>query len=84
MFKAFLEEPEGRGWYLFDAIRMSAPDGIVRIGVGRDAAEVDFCTPYGEVEAASPEVWIEPLATSPGQITTMAVRAQISFPARPA
>jgi transglutaminase-like putative cysteine protease len=84
VFEAFLEGPEGRGWYLFDPTRMSAPDGLVRIGVGRDAAEVAFCTPFGEVDAAPPKVWIEPVGKSPENITTLAVRPQRSFPAQPA
>lgn len=83
VFEAFLEGPDGRGWYLFDPTRMSAPDGLVRIGVGRDAAEVAFCTPFGEVEAAPPKVWIEPVENSSEDITTLAVRPQRSFPAQP-
>jgi Bacterial transglutaminase, N-terminal domain len=35
--------PSGAGWYLFGPTRMSAPDGLVRIGIGRDATEVAFC-----------------------------------------
>ena len=84
VFEAFLEGPDGRGWYLFDPTRMSAPDGLVRIGLGRDAAEVAFCTPYGEFEAETPKVSIAPVGPSPEQITTMAVRPQRSFPAPPA
>jgi transglutaminase-like putative cysteine protease len=58
VFEALLHGPSGVGWYLFDPTRMSAPDGLVRIGVGRDAAEVAFCTPFGKVEFEMPEVWI--------------------------
>jgi transglutaminase-like putative cysteine protease len=57
--EAWLQGPEGRGgWYLFDPTRLSAPEGIVRIGVGRDAAEVAFSSPFGPFEAEKPEVWI--------------------------
>jgi hypothetical protein len=37
---------------------MAAPEGIVRIGVGRDAAEVAFHTQFGEMEFDPPEVGI--------------------------
>jgi hypothetical protein len=37
---------------------MAAPEGIVRIGIGRDAAEVAFCTQFGEMEFDKPEVSI--------------------------
>jgi hypothetical protein len=83
VFEAFLEGPKGRAWYLFDPTRMSAPDGLVRIGLGRDAAEVAFCTPFGEVQADPPKVTIEPTGKTAGSITTMAVRPQRSFPAEP-
>jgi transglutaminase-like putative cysteine protease len=84
VFEAFLEGPDGRGWYLFDPTRMSAPDGLVRIGVGRDAGEVAFCTPWGDVDSDPPKVWIQPDEAAPEQITTMAIRPQRSFPAEPA
>ena len=75
VFEAFLRGPSGPGWYLFDPTRMAAPEGIVRIGIGRDAAEVAFCTQFGEMEADKPEVSItgpEDAAVS----TTKAVRTQ--------
>jgi transglutaminase-like putative cysteine protease len=43
VFEAYLE---GR-WWLFDATRQADLDGLVRIGVGRDAAEIAFSTPFG-------------------------------------
>lgn len=48
--------PEGGGWYLFDPARMSAPEGVVRIGVGRDASDVAFSSPFGAFEAEVPRV----------------------------
>jgi hypothetical protein len=44
---------------LFDATRQAALDGLVRIGVGRDAAEVAFATNFGAMEPGPIEVWIE-------------------------
>jgi hypothetical protein len=47
----------------------------VRIGVGRDAAEVAFCTQFGEMDYDKPEVSIVGPADAP-PATTQAVRAQ--------
>jgi transglutaminase-like putative cysteine protease len=73
VFEAFLRGPAGLGWYMFDATRMAAPEGIVRIGIGRDAAEVAFCTQFGNMEADKPEVEITGPADAP-PATTRAVR----------
>ena len=75
VFEAWLEGPDGGGWYLFDATRMAAPQGLVRIGTGRDAADVPFCTPFGAYKAGKPEVWIRPADAADEPSTTQAVRA---------
>ena len=75
VFEAFLRGPSGFGWYMFDPTRMADPNGIVRIGVGRDAAEVAFCTQFGEMDYDKPEVSITgPIDAPPA--TTQAVRSQ--------
>lgn len=75
VFEAFLRGPAGPGWYVFDPTRMAASEGIVRIGIGRDAAEVAFCSQFGEMEYDKPEVSITgPAGGSPA--TTQAVRTQ--------
>lgn len=72
--EAWLEGPEGGAWFLFDPTRKAAADGLVRIGVGRDAAEVAFCTPYGVVNCGKPEVSIEALdRDGDADLTTAAV-----------
>ena len=51
--EVFLEDPaqpEGGAWYLVDATNMSKPDQVVKIGVGRDAADVSFLTSFGPTE----------------------------------
>ena len=58
VFEAYLGGPSGGSWYVFDATRMADPAGLVRIGIGRDAAEVAFCSPYGATGFDKPEVWI--------------------------
>lgn len=55
VFEAYLD---GR-WWLFDGTRQAALDGLVRIGIGRDAAEVAFAMPYGQMEAGPMRIWIE-------------------------
>ncbi len=55
VFEAYLS---GR-WWLFDATRQANLDGLVRIGVGRDAAEIAFASPFGEMEAGPVEITIE-------------------------
>jgi transglutaminase-like putative cysteine protease len=76
VIQAYLQGPSGPGWYLFDPTRMSAPDGLVRIGIGRDAADVAFCSPYGDVGFEKPEVWISTTNTG-NEITTNAVRLEL-------
>ncbi len=48
-----------RRWWLFDATRQANLDGLVRIGVGRDAAEIAFSTPFGEMKPTGMEVRID-------------------------
>ncbi len=71
--EAYLLGPNGPGWYLVDPTRKAAPDGIVRIGTGRDAAEVAFATPFGNADYDKPKVWMRSEETD-GAITTQAVR----------
>ena len=44
-FEAFL----GGRWELFDPTRMTEPQDLVRIAVGRDAGDVAFATLFGPV-----------------------------------
>ena len=76
VFEAYLAGPDGIGaWYLFDPTRMAALDGLVRIGAGRDAADVAFCSIYGTAKSEAPQVWIN--GPQPGPIrTVMAVSTQ--------
>ncbi|MEA1834814.1 transglutaminase family protein [Methylobacterium durans] len=55
VFEAYLD---GR-WWLFDATRQANLDGLVRIGVGRDAAEIAFSTPYGAMRPTGMEIRID-------------------------
>jgi transglutaminase-like putative cysteine protease len=46
-FHGFFEAYLGDAWYLFDATRRAPIDGLVRIAVGRDAADVAFAVLVG-------------------------------------
>jgi transglutaminase-like putative cysteine protease len=69
VFEAYLHGPSGGAWFLFDATRMAALDGLVRIGAGRDAADVAFCSIYGSAQAKPPHVWIK--GPQPGPVRTV-------------
>ena len=47
VFLADPASPTGGGWLLVDATRMADPARTVKIGVGRDAADVSFLTVFG-------------------------------------
>lgn len=59
-FHAVFEAYLGDAWYLFDPTRQAALQGLVRIGVGRDAADAAFATIHGEVEFEGMKIAIEP------------------------
>ncbi|URI06082.1 transglutaminase family protein [Aquincola tertiaricarbonis] len=53
-FHAYVEVYLGHRWYLFDPSGTAIPMGLVRIGVGRDAADVAFSTIFGSVKGRPP------------------------------
>ena len=61
-FHACFEAYLGDRWYLFDATRLAPLDGIVRIGIGRDAADVSFATFFGSVQMEEMNILIEPFS----------------------
>ena len=76
VFEAYLAGADGTGaWYLFDPTRMAVLDGLVRIGAGRDAADVAFCSIFGTAKAEPPKVWINGPPPDPVR-TVMAVSTQ--------
>lgn len=48
-FHAVFEAYLGGKWYLFDATRLCPLDGIIKIAVGRDAADTAFATFFGQL-----------------------------------
>jgi transglutaminase-like putative cysteine protease len=58
-FHAYVEAWLGGRWYLFDPSGVVPRTGLVRIGTGRDAADVSFATIFGNVTSGAPEITIE-------------------------
>ena len=55
-FHGFCEAWLGDDWYLFDATKLAPVSGFVRIGAGRDAADVSFATLFGAAGSSPPVV----------------------------
>jgi len=58
-FHAYVEVLLGGRWYIFDPSGMAVPMGFVRIGTGRDAADISFATIFGEIKSDVPVLAIE-------------------------
>lgn len=56
-FEAFI----GGRWILFDPTRLASPNGLVRIGYGRDATDVSVCTAFGIARSSAQQVACEVL-----------------------
>ncbi len=56
-FHGFFEAYLGDRWYLFDPTRLAPPAGLLRIGTGRDAADVAFSTIWGAAQLQEKEVF---------------------------
>ena len=59
-FEAYLEDR----WYLFDPSRLVPQNGIIRIGTGRDAADVSFATIFGSVQMDQMRLFVDPVQDS--------------------
>ena len=46
-------------WYLVDGTGMAPPETMVRVGVGRDAADIAFLSIYGPNELKSQTVSVK-------------------------
>jgi transglutaminase-like putative cysteine protease len=58
-FHAYVEVFLEQRWYLFDPSGTAIPMGFVRIGTGRDAADVSFATIFGSVSSPPPLISIQ-------------------------
>jgi transglutaminase-like putative cysteine protease len=55
-FHSYVEAYVGDRWWLFDPTGITPLTGLIRIGTGRDAADVAFATMFGRVQGAMPSV----------------------------
>jgi transglutaminase-like putative cysteine protease len=55
-FHSYVEAFIGDRWWLFDPTGITPLTGLIRIGTGRDAADVAFATMYGAVKGSMPRV----------------------------
>lgn len=82
-FHAVFEVYLNGRWWLFDATRQADLDGLIRIGVGRDAAEIAFCSPFGgEVNCGPVKVFMQRLDGQdvPAERTTDAISTEEPAP----
>jgi transglutaminase-like putative cysteine protease len=64
-FHAYVEAFLDNRWYIFDPSGTAIPMGFVRIGTGRDAADVSYATIFGSVSSPPPLISISAI-TEPG------------------
>jgi transglutaminase-like putative cysteine protease len=57
-FHAYFEAFLGDRWYIFDPTRLVPLDGLIRIGTGRDAADIAFATIFGPVNMEKMELFV--------------------------
>jgi transglutaminase-like putative cysteine protease len=61
-FHAYVEVFLSGRWYIFDPSGLAMPMGFVRLGTGRDAADVAFATIFGSVRTGIPTIVVRACA----------------------
>lgn len=61
-FHAVVEVWLEGGWHLVDATGLAPTDGIIRIGVGRDATDISFLTVFGQAMLNDQQVSVQRVA----------------------
>jgi len=61
-FHAYVEAFLDGRWYIFDPSGTAMPMAFVRIGTGRDAADVSFATIFGSIKSGVPVLTVEALS----------------------
>ena len=77
-FHGFFEAYLDRRWFLFDATRLAPVGGFVRIGTGRDAADVAIATIRGDAFGTSMSVLAKEQFLSDDLLDLKNVRAAVS------
>jgi len=75
-FHAYVEVYLGDRWYIFDPSGTAIPMGFVRIGTGRDAADVAFATIFGTVGTTAPRLTIDAVPGDDGRLVMPVHRAE--------
>lgn len=57
-FHAYVEVYLKDQWIIFDPSGVTCPQGLIRIGTGRDAADVSFATIFGDATSIPPSISI--------------------------
>ena len=78
-FHGFMEAYLDGQWYLFDPTRLALVSGLVRIGAGRDAADVAFATLNGSAVLTSKNVWANEVKEQSDQQTTQISEKAVSI-----
>jgi len=74
-FHACFETFIGGRWLFWDATGLASPDGIVRIGTGRDASDCSVCTSFGPLLLQRQEVNVQVQEQHYQKMTMEQVRA---------
>jgi transglutaminase-like putative cysteine protease len=61
-FHAYVEAYLGDRWWIFDATRLVPRNGLIRIGMGRDAADAAFATIFGPARMTAMKLDIAPVS----------------------
>ncbi|RMG13206.1 MAG: transglutaminase family protein [Cyanobacteria bacterium J055] len=72
-FHACFEAYLGNCWYLFDPTRLVPREGLIRIGTGRDAADVSFATIFGTAQMTKMDLLVDLLDSQVLTETTAAI-----------
>jgi len=70
-FHAVFEAYLGDRWYLFDATRLCPIDGIMRIGIGRDAADSAFASYFGQLSGPPKLITVKRIDNQPPSAWTV-------------
>ena len=63
-FHAYVEVLLGDRWFIFDPTGIATPSGLIRLGTGRDAADVAFATLFGSLASEAPVIEIHAIQDS--------------------
>jgi transglutaminase-like putative cysteine protease len=58
-FHAYVEAYLGNRWFTFDPSQMAPRTGVVRVGTGRDAADVSFATIFGPATMSEMKIAVD-------------------------